>query len=367
MNRPLAVLLPPLVALLPALALVAQKATPDLFAASRQARANGRFGMLLRQFRADEPALGEHHEAGAKPATAVYQGARDVPAGFWVWQQPYWFVFRDGPGTAPEKRRWGTEAACGAPDTPAAGDQDTAWATREQDAKGEWLLLEYSTPVRVTSIEVHENFNPGAVVAVAILTPQGEELELWRNHDVKAPPDAARILQIDIPLGFEVERVKLTLASEAIVGWNEIDAVGLRDDKGKVHWADRATASSTYADAVAPAAPVAAGAPVRLGVFQPMARVPVVQMPVVQMPIVQMPIVPVPIAPVPVDRGALPRLVLQAPPLQVWPRAGAIEPLQIAWPAANGAEKEQLQKRVAELEAKVKELEAELARAKAAK
>ena len=46
--------------------------------ASRQARTNGRFGMLLRQFRADEPALGEHHEAGARPAAAVYQGARDV-------------------------------------------------------------------------------------------------------------------------------------------------------------------------------------------------------------------------------------------------------------------------------------------------
>lgn len=348
MNRPLAVVLPPLVALLPALALVAQKPNPDLFAASRQARANGRFGMLLRQFRADEPALGEHHEAGARPATAAYQGARDVPAGFWVWQRPYWFVFRDGAARQPEKRRWGTEAACGAPDTPASGDQDTAWATREEDAKDEWLLLEYATPVRVTAIEVHENFNPGAVVAVAILTPQGEELELWRNQEVKAPPEAARILQIDIPLGFEVERVKLTLASEAIRGWNEIDAVGLRDDKGKVHWASRATASSTYADAVAPAVPVAAGVPVLVGGER-------------------VEFAPLPVAELQVARLARPRVVLQAPPLQVWPRAGALEPLQLAWPPADGAEKEQLQKRVAELEAKVKELEAELARAKAAK
>ena len=38
---------------------VTGKTNPDLFAASKAARAGGRYAMLLRQFRADEPARAE--------------------------------------------------------------------------------------------------------------------------------------------------------------------------------------------------------------------------------------------------------------------------------------------------------------------
>jgi hypothetical protein len=353
LNRPSVAVLVALVCSLPVPDLRAQKqkAPPDLFAASRKARTGG-YGMLLRQFRADEPALAEHHEAGKKPPTAVYQGARDVPEGCWVWQRPFWFVFRDSPDAVAVKRRWGTEAACGAPDTPNAGDQDTAWATREEDAKDEWLLLEYAAPVRVTAIEVHENFNPGAIASVSIFTPTGDELELWRNSDVKPAAEAARVLQVDIPIGFQVERVKLRLASESVRGWNEIDAVGLRDDKGKVHWASRATASSTYADQVAPAAAGAgggaAGGVVFLGGWQ-----------VAQPQAVQLGGERVEVAPMQIE---LPRLVVQAQEVKV----GAFAVRGGVW-QADGDETAKLRERVTELEAKVKELEAELARKNAGK
>src|SRR5688572_19223545 len=88
----------------------AQGTSPDLFAPSRSARDGGRFGMLLRQFRAEEPALPDRHEAWHREATAAYQAARDIPAGNWVWQRPYWFVFRDV-GGPPHRRSWGAEAA----------------------------------------------------------------------------------------------------------------------------------------------------------------------------------------------------------------------------------------------------------------
>jgi len=247
MNRTVVALLLPVVCSISARDAAAQHGPPDLFAASRQARANGRFGMLLRQFRSDEPALNDHHEAGSKPAIANYRGACDIPAGFWVWQRPFWFVFRDGPGTWPARRPFGPEAACGPPDASEPDTEGMAWATKDLDAKDEWLLLEYAAPLRGTSLEVHETHNPGAIAAVAILTPQGDELEMWRNRDVKSTAEAQRILHIDLPLGFEFERVKLYLASEAVAGRNEIDAVGLRDDKGEIHWACRATASSTLA------------------------------------------------------------------------------------------------------------------------
>jgi hypothetical protein len=289
--------------------------------------------MLRCQFRADEPTLPDHHEAGEKPAVAVYQKARNVPAGFWVWQRPYWFVFRDGPESAAQQRPWGPETACGPPDVQAPGDSALAWAMKDEDAADEWLLLEYGAPVRVTSLEVHETFNPGAVRAIAILLPNGEELELWRAKDNAAPENPGRILQIDVPVGFEVERVKLYFASEAVRGWNEIDAVGIKDDKGKVHWAKSADASSSYADSQAPA-----GGQVFIGGWQPMA--------------VQF------IQPINIE---LPRVVVQAQEVNV----GAFQLPPIQLQPADDDEKKQLRERVAELEAIVKQLKAELEQAKA--
>jgi hypothetical protein len=269
--------------------------------------------MLLRQFAANEPALPDRHEAGWHQAADRYQGANDVPAGYWVWQRPYWFVFRDGPETLPSRRRWGPEQACGEPDCAGPGDKTTAWATEAEDAANEWLLLEYARTVRPTSLEVHENFEPGAVVAVAILTQHGEELELWRNDQVGPAVDKARVLKIDLPLGFETERIKLYLASDAVRGWNEIDAVGVRDDKGKLHWASRAAASSSYADVVDPLAVMAAPLP------NPNPVVPLID------------VMPIAVLPLPVV----------------------------------DAEKQALRERIAELEALVERLEAELAKAKA--
>jgi len=313
----------------------AQKCAPDLFAASKAARAEGRFHMLLRQFRADEPALPERHEAGAKPAMAGYQGQKDLPAGHWVWVKPYWFVFRDGPDATPQNRQWGPEQACGEPDTLEAADRATAWATREQDTAGEWLLLEYAAPVRVVRIAAHENWCPGALAAWAILTPQGEEIELWRDAEPKVPAEPGRVLQLDVPVGFVVERVLLRFASEKVPGWNEVDAVGLLDDKGKQHWANRAEASSTYAAQLEQQA--AGGALVVAPVGGGLQRAPLAvdALPVAELPRVRIVVAPEPAAP-------------------AVPAATEIAPA--------AAEITQLRARIAELEAQVKRLEAELQR-----
>src|SRR5262249_21345524 len=46
---------------------------------------------------------------------------------------------------------------------------------------------------------------------------------------------------------FKTARIKIYIDSKNVPGWNEIDAVGLKDDKGKMFWAVAAAASSTYA------------------------------------------------------------------------------------------------------------------------
>lgn len=238
----------PFAAALPAQVPGVEARAKDPFAVVRQARAGG-YRMLLRQFRAEEPQLGDRHEAGARPAMPAYGAERDLPAAHWVWVRPSWFLFRDGPGEDLARTSWGPEHACGAPDTPEAGDHGTAWATREEDAAGEWLLLEYGAPVRATRLEVHETFHPGALARVTIFHGDGEELEVWKAPQTGPADEPKRALVVDLPLGFTVERVRLHLHSEAVPGWNEIDAVGLHDDRGRVHWAACAEASSTFANA----------------------------------------------------------------------------------------------------------------------
>ena len=53
-------------------------------------------------------------------------------------------------------------------------------------------------------------------------------------------------IAVDVP--FKTNRVKIYIDSKAVPGWNEIDAVGVRDAGGKTHWATGADASSTYAE-----------------------------------------------------------------------------------------------------------------------
>jgi hypothetical protein len=304
--------------------------------------------MLLRQWKADEPTLPDHHEAGAKEAVAEYQGARDLPAGFWVWQKPYWFVFRDGPGRTLEPRQWGPEAACGPPDAHEPGAQRAVWSLKRGEAKSEWLLLEYDEAVKLVSVEVHETLNPGALASIAILRPNGELVELWRAAEAKPVGDKERVLKLDMPLGFQAERVLLRFDSKKVAGRTAIDAVGLKDDKGKLHWAARAEASSSLAEIqrllglrgmiLRPAA-VPAPRPLRIELDKP---------------------------PVEVDRFAALRAAafgLRRAGVLV-PAAGVV-PAAAPGPGAEGDAEKMLRERVAELEAKVVELEESLARERA--
>jgi WD40 repeat protein len=99
------------------------------------------------------------------------------------------------------------------------------------------------------SIEVYESYNAGAVQRVVMFDDDGREIELWKNPEVGPVVHAApRVLAFEVSAEAPVSRIRLHLASTQVPGWNEIDAVALVDESGKRHWADRAAASSTYAD-----------------------------------------------------------------------------------------------------------------------
>jgi hypothetical protein len=214
-----------------------------------KARAGGKYEMLLRQIKvsADASRYAGFRDLGPCELKE-YAGFTDLPKGYWVYVYPYWYIWRDLAATPKVKRPWGPEQATGPPDTPAAGDIQTAWASRTPDDQDEWLLLEYAEPVVPEAVAVYETYNPGALYRVTVFKLDGEEVEVWKGKDPTPIGSGKGVSEVAFQVPFKANRVKLYLDSRNVPGWNEIDAVGLRDAAGKTHWAVSADASSTYAE-----------------------------------------------------------------------------------------------------------------------
>jgi hypothetical protein len=214
-----------------------------------RASVGGKYATLLRRVHApeDRSYYGEFRDWGHSTTTA-YAGQTSLPPAYWVYVWPNWYLWRDVGVPRRQMRAWGPEQATGPPDTGRAGDIATAWASRTPDAQPEWLTLTYDPPVRAGAVHVVETFNPGALRQVSGVTADGRELLLWEGTD---PTPAGRGMGTSVvPLSEPVtlRRVTLHLDSPGVPGWNEIDAVGLEDVQGQLHWATSAAASTTYAE-----------------------------------------------------------------------------------------------------------------------
>ena len=216
-----------------------------------------RYQTLLRKFDVpdDQKTYGDFCDFGHWTG-GTYSGQTDLPPGYWVYLAPTWYIFKDDvsgqAGASPQvPRQWGPEQATGAPDTwPNSGDLTTAWASATPDGQREWLELTYKTPVRPAAVLVYETYNPGAVDRVTGYDGKGAEVELWSGADPTRAGSDKGISVIPVHPDFDLTRIRIYLDSPKVPGWNEIDAVGLLDATGTTHWADGATASSTYADSL---------------------------------------------------------------------------------------------------------------------
>ncbi len=130
---------------------------------------------------------------------------------------------------AAETAGWHPMRATGAPDTESYGDKTTAWATRMQDLGIEWLELTFARPVRATELRIRQNFNPGAIIKVELYDEAGKTHRVWQGPDTtKYPPSQIAWLTLKFePTAYKTQRARLTLATNAVPGWNEIDAVQL--------------------------------------------------------------------------------------------------------------------------------------------
>jgi beta-lactamase regulating signal transducer with metallopeptidase domain/biopolymer transport protein ExbD len=188
--------------------------------------------------------------------------------------------FVDVPVTqSPGTPNWHPRQATGAPNVPTAGDDGRAWASSSQDGQQEWLELTYDPPVEASLLLVYESFQPGALVEVQVATeglggeprmtdsigPAGQRLlgvdidvvktvlpfkSVWKGRDSVQIENGKGVAAIPVPAGTgKICRVRLTLDSPAVAGWNELDAVGLLNNaSGQVQWASDAKASSWFGE-----------------------------------------------------------------------------------------------------------------------
>lgn len=119
---------------------------------------------------------------------------------------------------------WSAMQATGAPNTQAAGDNTSAWASKDQDAGEEWLRLKFEIPVDVSKIRIHETYNPGGIIAIDAILANGERVNVWKGDTVTEQP--IRWLEIE-PDMILTNEIILVLDTTRRSGWQEIDAVEL--------------------------------------------------------------------------------------------------------------------------------------------
>jgi hypothetical protein len=120
---------------------------------------------------------------------------------------------------------WSPNQATGLPNIDKYGDDGKAWTSKTPDAGIEWLDLKYPKAVHATEVRVRESCGSGAVIKIELFDEAGTAHTVWAGND---PTTGLNYLMVKFPkTAFKADRVKITLATNVIPGWNEIDAAQL--------------------------------------------------------------------------------------------------------------------------------------------
>lgn len=168
---------------------------------------------------------GSSADTTAKLAAADWAMKQDEikndPNGEWAILATASSSYNDAQGQA----GWSANQATGAPNVDKYGDDGKAWTSKTPDAGIEWLDLKYPKPVHANEVRVRESCGSGAVIKIELFDEGGLAHTVWAGND---PTTELNYLMVKFPkTAYKADRVKITLATNVIPGWNEIDAVQL--------------------------------------------------------------------------------------------------------------------------------------------
>lgn len=128
-----------------------------------------------------------------------------------------------------KNQSWSAEQMTGEPNVEKYGDNGKAWASKDPDKGIEWVELTFPKSVYATGLKIRQNYNPGAIIKIAFYDEKGNREIVWDDID-KTKYQLNTIHWFNASFektSYKTKKVRITLATNSVKGWNEIDAVQL--------------------------------------------------------------------------------------------------------------------------------------------
>jgi hypothetical protein len=154
------------------------------------------------------------------------QKIADEPLGQWAVTAKASSTFASG---TDEKQGYQPWQATGSPNVTSYSDSAESWASKDPDKGVEWLEVGFAKAVHATELRIRQSNAPGAIIEVELVDDKGGRHGIFSGVDETSyPPQTiswfnARTEKTD----YLVKGAVITLATNAVGGWNEIDAVQL--------------------------------------------------------------------------------------------------------------------------------------------
>ena len=122
--------------------------------------------------------------------------------------------------------------ATGAPNVDRYGDHGNSWATETADKGIEWLEVKFGKPVHATELRIRQSYYPGAIIKLELIDEGGARHTIWQDVDNQqyAQNTISWFNKSFERTPYTAVGARITLATNAVPGWNEIDAVQLLGD-----------------------------------------------------------------------------------------------------------------------------------------
>ena len=139
-------------------------------------------------------------------------------------------------------RPWGPEQLIGPPSQ--TWRAQMTWCPAAINAR-EHIEATFETYVKATEVVVHTSPTADVVLKIVGFDKNDKTIEIGKNKRFQKKQPTVFTLKIDGDV--RINRLKLDLDCGKNPNWIYVDAIGLKDEKGKMHWIDWATTSSSYA------------------------------------------------------------------------------------------------------------------------
>jgi hypothetical protein len=171
------------------------------------------------------PPTAAEREAERKKAQIEWALKQDEiksdPNGQWATDAKASSTFNDANGNT----SYSASQATGEPNVQTYSTTPQAWSSKTPDSGIEWLELTFAKPVRANAVRVRESSGSGALIKIEVFDEKGVAHTVWSGAD---STKELNYLIAEFPkTAFMTNRVKLTLATNVVGGWNQIDAVQL--------------------------------------------------------------------------------------------------------------------------------------------